>query len=137
MQYTRKPEHPGRVRARAGLQDVDALTGRELDAAVQREVMGSVIGWILMPSGQREPVFVRLHDESDIHLTVRPYWVPRYSTELAEAATLDRRMGVLGLIDLYAPNLSGTDATPEDKCRAALIAVRAARAIQRLNLLAS
>jgi len=120
------------------MQGVDVLTGRELDAAVQREVMDSIIGWILMPNGEREPVFVpRRAGERDPVSSHQPKWVPRYSTQSKEAAALDRSIQVLGLIDLYERDVLGANARPEDKCRAALIAVRAARAIERLQVLAS
>jgi len=120
------------------MQSVDALTGRELDAAVQREVMNSIIGWILMPNGEREPVFVpRRAGERDPVSSHQPEWVPRYSTQSKEAAALDGSIQALGLIDLYERNVLVALARPEDKCRAALIAVRAARAIERLKVLAS
>lgn len=134
---TRRRNQPGeRQRVAPPMPSVDVLTGRELDAAVQREVMGSIVGWILMPNGEREPVFVpRRIDEP--HLSDQPKWVPHYSTQAREAATLDRSIQALGLVDLYERNVLGVNARPEDKCRAALIAVRAARAIDRLRVLAS
>ena len=117
--------------------DVDLLAGRELDAAVQREAMGGVIGWILMPSGEREPVFVTQPGTPPSQFPVQPMWVPRYSTDPAQAAAIDKRMHTLRLVDWYERNLPGIGAKPADRCRAALIAVRAARAIQRLTRMAS
>jgi hypothetical protein len=139
MRYAKKNQRPAeRRRVAPALQGVDVLTGRELDAAVQREVMNGIIGWILMPNGEREPVFVpRRAGERDPVSSHQPKWVPRYSTQSKEAAALDRSIQALGLIDLYERNVLGTNARPEDKCRAALIAVRAARAIERLQVLVS
>ena len=108
------------------MQGVDELKDRELDAAVQREAMDSVIGWILMPNGACEPVFVpRRAAEPNPVSSLQPKWVPQYSTESAEAAAIDQRIEMLGLTDLYERNFMDTNAKPEDKCRAALIAVRA------------
>ena len=139
MGYAKKNQRPDeRGRVTATMQGVDGLKDRELDAAVQREVMDSVIGWILMPNGAREPVFVpRRAGGRDPVSSLQPKWVPRYSTESAEAAAIDQRIEMLGLTDWYERNFMDTNARPEDKCRAALIAVRAARAIQRSKVCAS
>jgi hypothetical protein len=138
MMNSRKRIDPAaRRRVAPPMQSVDELNGRELDAAVQREVMGSVVGWILMPNGKREPVFVRPAGENDSVSSQQPNWVPHYSTHSNQAAALDRRIKAIGLNNLYERNVQGAAARPEDKCRAALIAVRAARAIDRLRVLAS
>ena len=139
MRYTKKNKRRAeRRRVAPALRCVDMLTGRELDAAVQREVMDSIIGWILMPNGEREPVFVpRRAGERDPVSSHQPKWVPRYSTQSREAAALDSSIQALGLIHSYERDVLGTNNRPEDKCRAALIAVRAARAIERLQVLAS
>jgi len=107
------------------MKSVDGMEGRELDSAVQREAMDSVIGWIPMEHGTREPVFVP-RQPNRIAAT-QPKWVPPYSTEPVNAAAIDRRMKELGLTDLYNLALKGNNRTPENKCRAALIAVRSAR----------
>ena len=59
------------------MKSVDELEGRELDAVVQHEAMDSVIGWILMENGNREPVFVpRLNGGPEKTFAVHPKWVP-------------------------------------------------------------
>ncbi|UCG76577.1 MAG: hypothetical protein JSV95_04585 [Gemmatimonadota bacterium] len=120
------------------MRGVDGLQGRELDAAVQREAMDSVVGWILLPDGTRNPVFVRAAaGRADRLGEVQPRWVACYSTDPAAASAIDRRMEILGLTDLYERTLRGTARGPDDKCRAGLIAVRAARLTRRLKVSAA
>ena len=112
------------------MKNVDALEGWELAAAVEHEAMQSAIGWILMPDGERKPVILsRLTIRPGNNLVVQLKWVPRYSTELAHAAKLEQRMEELGLTARYEQALLGTTRTPRNICRAALVAVRVARAM--------
>ncbi len=110
------------------MNNVDALEGWELAAAVEHEAMQSAIGWILMPDGERKPVILsRLTIRPGNNLVVQLKWVPPYSTERAHAAKLEQRMEELGLTARYEQALLGATRTPTNMCRAALVAVRVAR----------
>ncbi len=123
------------------------MSDRELDVQVATEVMG----WIWITSELNEEQKILVPTDESISIPDSSWWwgrdvkalVPHYSRDIAAAWLVEERIEELGLVEKYCNHLASIvwsyqahpaplplkwysiHASPEDRCRAALMAAEA------------